>query len=88
VGDKALYGDQMTNPSALAPFPNAIVWNWATVVILAVGNLGALDIQSLCMSSVSARTARVGCILSGIITIVVGITFSYLGGISRKGFTL
>jgi hypothetical protein len=40
----------MTDAEALAPFPNAILWNWATIVILGIGNLGALDFQSRCMA--------------------------------------
>jgi hypothetical protein len=28
----------MFDPLALAPFPNAIFWNWCTVIILAFGN--------------------------------------------------
>ena len=29
----------MLNPHSLTPFPNAILFNWATVFILAFGNL-------------------------------------------------
>jgi hypothetical protein len=50
VGDKPFYPGQMTDPEALAPFPNAIFWNWATILILGIGNLGALDFQGRCMA--------------------------------------
>ena len=46
TGDKRHWPDQMTDYDALAPFPNAIFWNWATIFILAFGNLGALDFQA------------------------------------------
>jgi hypothetical protein len=50
VGDKPIYEGQMTDANALAPFPNAIFWNWATIIILGIGNLGALDFQGRCMA--------------------------------------
>jgi Sodium:solute symporter family len=49
-GDKAVHVDQMLNPDTLAPFPNAIVWNWATIFVLGFGCLGALDFQSRCLA--------------------------------------
>jgi hypothetical protein len=49
-GDKAVFADQMFNPEALSPFPNAIVWNWATIFVLGFGNLGALDFQARCLA--------------------------------------
>lgn len=38
VGDKPVYSDQMFNAQALTPFPNSIMWNWATIIILGFGN--------------------------------------------------
>jgi hypothetical protein len=29
----------MTDPYALSPFPNAIMFNWATIFVLGFGNL-------------------------------------------------
>jgi Sodium:solute symporter family len=49
-GDEAVHADQMINPEALSPFPNAIVWNWATIFVLGFGNLGALDFQARCLA--------------------------------------
>ena len=42
---------QMTDADALDPIPNAIFFNWATIFVLAFGNLAALDFQacSMCM---------------------------------------
>jgi Na+/proline symporter len=82
-GDHQVYTNQMTSPTALAPFPNALLWNWASIFILALGNLAALDFQARCIASDSPRTARLGCIFAGCITLFVGIPFSHLGSITR-----
>ena len=37
---------QMTDADALDPIPNAIFFNWATIFVLAFGNLAALDFQA------------------------------------------
>jgi hypothetical protein len=73
----------MTSPYALDPFPNAIFWDWATIFILAFGNLGALDFQARCMASKTPKVARIGCIIGGIFTFFIGIPFAYLGAITR-----
>jgi len=83
AGDRMVYSDQMTNAQALDPFPNAILWNWATIFILAFGNLGALDFQVRCMASKTPRVARIGCIIGGLFTFFIGIPFAYLGPIVR-----
>ena len=82
-GDKRVYSDQMSNFRALAPFPNAMFWNWATIFILGFGNLAALDFQARCMASKTAKTARLGCIIGGLFTFFIGIPFAYMGAISR-----
>lgn len=82
-GDKRVFNNQMTDPYALTPFPNAIFWDWATIFILGFGNLAALDFQARCMAAKSPRDARLGCILGGLLTFIVGIPFSYLGAITR-----
>lgn len=83
TGDQRMYPDQMTNPLALSPFPNAIVWNWATIFVLAFGNLAALDFQARCMASKTPQIASTACFMAGLMTIVVGFPFSFLGGITR-----
>jgi hypothetical protein len=85
IGDKQIYQDQMTNPDALAPFPNAIVWNWATIFILGLGNLAALDFQARCMAVRSPSAARISCITAGCITVFVCLPFAFLGSIVRYG---
>lgn len=83
VGDQRIFSDQMSNFRALTPFPNAIFWNWATIFILGFGNLAALDFQARCMASKTPRTARIGCIIGGLFTFLIGIPFAYMGAISR-----
>lgn len=83
TGDKRVFTNQMTDVLALTPFPNAILWNWATIFILGFGNLAALDFQARCFASRSPTVATVGCVIAGVITLVVGVPFSYLGAITR-----
>jgi hypothetical protein len=44
-GDFAVNPKGMTDMDAYAPFPNAIILNWATLFVLGLGNLCALDFQ-------------------------------------------
>lgn len=83
IGDKRVFGDQMFNSQSLSPFPNAIWWNWCTLIVLALGNLAALDFQVRCMAAITPRAATLGCIIGGCFTFFVGIPFSFLGGITR-----
>ncbi|KAI0562793.1 Sodium/glucose symporter [Gracilaria domingensis] len=83
VGDQRVFGNQMFSPTALTPFPNALLWNWSTIFILAFGNLAALDFQARCMASRTPRVATLGCLIAGCLTFLVGIPFSYLGAITR-----
>jgi Na+/proline symporter len=83
IGDQRIYAGQMTNPLAMAPFPNAILWNWATILILGFGNLAALDFQARCMAAKTPNTARLGCIIGGLLTFFIGVPFAYLGAITR-----
>ena len=45
-GDKPMFGEQMSDPNALDPIPNGIIFNWATIFVLGFGNLCALDFQA------------------------------------------
>ncbi len=85
-GDLPVFGNQMGDPHSLSPFPNAIVWNWATIFILGFGNLAALDFQARCMASKTPKIATIGCLLAGCLTFLVGIPFSYLGAITRVSY--
>mmetsp|Transcript_1836 Transcript_1836/g.6183 ORF Transcript_1836/g.6183 Transcript_1836/m.6183 type:complete len:773 (-) Transcript_1836:501-2819(-) len=75
--------NSMLNPRALWPFPNAIFWNWATVVILAFGNLAAIDFQARCMAAKSERTATAANLIAGSLGIFVGVPLAFIGGVSR-----
>lgn len=83
IGDERVFSNQMTDPLALTPFPNAIFWNWATIFILGFGNLAALDFQVRCMAAINPKTAIYGCLIGGCFTFFIGIPFSYLGAITR-----
>ena len=76
-------GNQMLNPHSLTPFPNAILFNWATVFILAFGNLAALDFQARCMAAKTARIAQIGCLMAGMLGIMVATPFALMGGVAR-----
>lgn len=82
-GDEHATSGEMTSALALSPYPNAIMWNWATILILAFGNIAALDFQARCLPSQTSRVATLGCLIGGCITLIVGIPFSYLGSITR-----
>lgn len=83
IGDQRVFNNQMTSHTALTPFPNAIMFNWATLFVLAFGNLAALDFQARCMAAKTAKTAQYGCFIGGLFTFFVGIPFSYMGAITR-----
>lgn len=40
-----VFNDGMMDIDAYNPFPNAILFNWATIFVLGFGNLAALDFQ-------------------------------------------
>ncbi|KAJ1635514.1 Sodium:solute symporter family-domain-containing protein, partial [Pavlovales sp. CCMP2436] len=82
-GDAPIIYAEMGDPNALGPFPNAIYYNWATIIILGFGNLAALDFQSRCMASRTEHIATAGSFIAAAVTMFVGIPFSYLGGITR-----
>ena len=73
----------MTDAHSMAPFPNAIVFNWATLIVLSFGNMGALDFQARCMAAKSAKIATIGCLIAGVLCIILGVPFAYLGSIAR-----
>lgn len=52
----------MMDIDAYNPFPNAILFNWATIFVLGFGNLAALDFQVLA-ANVSTSTEMHHCIM-------------------------
>ncbi|EFJ45094.1 hypothetical protein VOLCADRAFT_94586 [Volvox carteri f. nagariensis] len=85
-GDKLVYDNGMTDPNAYAPFPNAILINWATIFVLGLGNLCALDFQARCMASKTPNVARTSCFISGILLVCIGVPFGLLSGLARKHY--
>eukprot|EP01084_Bolivina_argentea_P291301 500634_1 len=83
IGDSQIFNNQMTDAYALSPFPNAIIFNWATIFVLAFGNLGALDFQARCMAAKNGKHATIANIIAGLLTFIVGIPFAYMGSITR-----
>jgi len=83
LGDKAVVDNQMTDPDALDPIPNAIMFNWVTMIVLAFGNLGALDFQARVFASKGPKTAVAGCFLAACIAFLIGSVFCYIPGSVR-----
>jgi len=86
LGDKPVIAEQMSDPDGLGEvqgIPNAIAFNWVTIFVLGFGNLAALDFQARVMSAKGPSTAKIGCILGGVISIVVGVLFSFTSGAAR-----
>jgi SSS family solute:Na+ symporter len=87
-GDTNMKGAQMTDADALGPelgtgIPNAIVFNWITIFVLGFGNLAALDFQARVFSARTPKIAVIGCIAGGIISWIIGVTFSFTSGAAR-----
>lgn len=55
----------MMDIDAYGPFPNAILFNWATIFVLGFGNLAALDFQVCAPSGCEAATACCKCLQVG-----------------------
>ena len=83
MGDVRTLPNQMTDPDAIDPIPNAIFFNWVTIFVLGFGNLAALDFQARVFSAKGPKTAVVGCILGGIISWIIGMLFSNVSGAAR-----
>lgn len=83
IGDSQQVGNQMGHADALDPIPNAIVLNWATIIVLGFGNLCALDFQARVFGSRTPRIAVIGCVAGGLISWAIGILFSFNSGAVR-----
>lgn len=84
LGDQMVYPSSMTSYNAYAPYPNAVVFNWATVIVLGLGNLCALDFQQRSMASKSPRVARWGNIIAACVLLGCGLPFSMLSSYVRN----
>lgn len=56
----------------------------ATLIVLSLGNLCALDFQNRSMAAKTPRTARWGNIIAGIVLVGFCMPFGLLGGYARK----
>lgn len=83
VGDMPVIGAGLTDPDSYDPIPNAIFFNWATVIVLAFGNCMALDFNARCFSAKSARTAQISCLIAGVIAGAVGVFNTWNAGTMR-----
>ena len=83
IGDVHIFRNQMFDTKALSPFPNAMLWNWATIFILGFGNLAALDFQVRCMAAKTPSAAKYGCLVASFLTLFIGIPHSFLGSVVR-----
>ena len=83
LGDKPRHASGIADDNAYDPIPNALVFNWATILVLGFGNLGALDFQARVFASKTPTVAVIGCVVAGLITWLVGILFSYNSGSIR-----
>jgi len=83
LGDQPMFGSQMTDKDALDPIPNAMVLNWATLIVLAFGNIGALDFQARVFAAKTPKTAAIGCFIAGAVCMTIGICFAFIPGAAR-----
>ena len=83
IGDQRVFSDQMTSAYSLTPFPNAVFFNWATIFVLAFGNLAALDFQARNLAAKTERTATIANLIAGSFTLIIGIPFAFIGAIAR-----
>jgi Na+/proline symporter len=83
LGDKPVFWEGMSDPDSYDPIPNAITLNWATIIVLALGNLMALDFQARCMAAKSPNVARAGCIIAGLIAGTIGVVNTFNAGTTR-----
>jgi Na+/proline symporter len=83
LGDATVFASGMTDADSYDPIPNAIVLNWATIIVLAFGNLMALDFQARCMAAKTPRVAQLGCLIAGVIAGVIGVVNTFNSGTTR-----
>lgn len=83
VGDAPAMASGMQDPHSYDPIPNAIFFNWATFFVLAFGNCMALDFQARCFSAKDGNTARISCLIAGVIAGLIGVFNTYNAGVTR-----
>eukprot|EP00747_Dinoflagellata_sp_TGD_P218602 gnl/TRDRNA2_/TRDRNA2_90823_c0_seq1.p1 gnl/TRDRNA2_/TRDRNA2_90823_c0~~gnl/TRDRNA2_/TRDRNA2_90823_c0_seq1.p1 ORF type:complete len:554 (+),score=95.48 gnl/TRDRNA2_/TRDRNA2_90823_c0_seq1:117-1664(+) len=83
VGDQTSFANGMTDADSYDPIPNAIFFNWATIFVLAFGNCMALDFQARCFSAKDGNTARISCIIAGLVAGFLGFLNTFNAGTTR-----
>mmetsp|Transcript_151789 Transcript_151789/g.485132 ORF Transcript_151789/g.485132 Transcript_151789/m.485132 type:complete len:924 (-) Transcript_151789:93-2864(-) len=83
VGDQTAYGEGVADADSYEPVPNAVFFNWVTVIVLAFGNCMALDFHARCFSAKNGNAARMGCIIAGIVAGTIGIANTFNAGTTR-----
>lgn len=83
VGDSQAFASGITDPDSYDPIPNAIFFNWVTVIVLMFGNCMALDFNARCFSAKSGRAAQIACLLAAVIAGFLGIFNTMNAGTTR-----
>ncbi|CAE8681784.1 unnamed protein product [Polarella glacialis] len=83
LGDKPIFGSGIHDADSYDPVPNAIVLNWATILVLGFGNLMALDFQARVFAAKTPRIAVMGCIAAGFLTGGIGVLNTFNSGSIR-----
>lgn len=65
--------------TGLTNIDNGSINNWAQLIALGLGDVIAIDFMQRVISSDSPRTAKRGCYIGGLITLVVGIPAALIG---------
>ena len=69
----------LTDLSGLFDPGNGAYRNWSYLIALAFGDVVAIDFMQRVISSDSAETARRGCFMGGVLTLIVGIPVALVG---------
>ncbi|KXZ46447.1 hypothetical protein GPECTOR_43g883 [Gonium pectorale] len=85
-GELVIVPGAMRNPDAYAPAPNALLYNWASIFVLAFGNLCALDFQARSIACKSPRAARAANLTAGCLLLLLALPFGLLGGLARRHY--
>ena len=58
LGDAQVIGEGFTDIDGYDPLPNAVFFNWATIIVLGFGNICAIDFQARVMAAKDGKTAQ------------------------------
>ncbi len=68
-----------TDMSGLMSREQGSLVNWASLVSLALGDVVAIDFIQRVIAADSARTAKRGCYIAGVITLTIGLMVTFIG---------